>query len=84
MINRPSWNQAPSWAVWLALDEDGQWFWYSEKPMWNKSFWDAQGGSTAKVNVKNFNDEIEIDSNIARHAIYLRPGKLKEFINALK
>jgi hypothetical protein len=29
---KPNWNDAPEWARWLACDEDGNWFWYEEKP----------------------------------------------------
>jgi hypothetical protein len=29
---KPSWKKAPKWAKWLAMDSDGQWFWYEEKP----------------------------------------------------
>ena len=28
VINRPSWNDAPEWAQWLAQDGDGDWWWY--------------------------------------------------------
>ena len=28
LINRPSWDDAPEWAEWLAQDEDGDWWWY--------------------------------------------------------
>ena len=29
----PPWSEAPPWAKWRAQDEDGSWFWYSEKPI---------------------------------------------------
>lgn len=29
---KPSWDDAPSWAQWLAQDECGVWFWYELKP----------------------------------------------------
>lgn len=31
--NKPSWNEAPEWANWLAQDNDGQWVWYKTKPL---------------------------------------------------
>jgi len=30
---KPSWDDAPSWAQWLALDGDGEWYWYEVEPM---------------------------------------------------
>lgn len=30
--NKPSWDDAPDWANWLAQDSDGRWAWYKEQP----------------------------------------------------
>lgn len=30
---KPSWDDAPEWANWLAQNEDGTWFWFEEKPV---------------------------------------------------
>lgn len=32
MDNKPDWKDAPEWANWLAMDENGNWFWYQYKP----------------------------------------------------
>lgn len=29
---KPSWDDAPEWAQWLAMDDDGVWFWYEDRP----------------------------------------------------
>lgn len=26
------WQRAPNWAEWVAMDKDGQWFWYENEP----------------------------------------------------
>ena len=31
-MTKPDWNNAPKWANWLAMDEDGDWYWYEDKP----------------------------------------------------
>jgi hypothetical protein len=31
--NKPSWNEAPEWAEWLAQDSDGEWFWFIDRPV---------------------------------------------------
>lgn len=31
-MNKPTWENAPAWANWLAMDRDGYWFWYENEP----------------------------------------------------
>ena len=33
MDNKPNWKDAPEWAKFLAMDEDGEWHWYQYKPI---------------------------------------------------
>lgn len=40
---KPSWDDAPEWAKWLAVDPDGDWFWYENKPEWDTR-WDNMKG----------------------------------------
>lgn len=30
---KPSWQNAPEWANWLAMDEDSGWYWYEYVPL---------------------------------------------------
>lgn len=49
---KPSWNDAPEWANWLAMDEGGDWFWYEQKPYWNqirRSWVDSNSGRIASA-----------------------------------
>lgn len=41
-LNKPSWDDAPEWANWLAMDSDGAWYWYEKKPYIDESIWDMQ------------------------------------------
>jgi hypothetical protein len=34
---KPSWKDAPEWANYRAMDEDGEWFWYEKEPILNES-----------------------------------------------
>ncbi|XTQ92600.1 hypothetical protein ACQR5W_11815 [Xanthomonas sacchari] len=40
-MSKPSWDTAPEWANWLAMDEDGEWLWYELKPFksFENGFW---------------------------------------------
>lgn len=29
---KPDWKNAPSWALWLAQDKSGDWYWYASRP----------------------------------------------------
>lgn len=31
-MDKPNWNDAPSWAQYLAQNENGRWFWYDIRP----------------------------------------------------
>lgn len=31
-MNKPSWDDAPEWAMWLGIDADGCCMWFSMKP----------------------------------------------------
>ena len=37
-MDKPDWKDAPRWARWLALDDDGQWWWHSSKPFLDDDF----------------------------------------------
>lgn len=39
LINKPSWDDAPKWAEWLAQDADGQWNWFDEEPYMDLKEW---------------------------------------------
>jgi hypothetical protein len=36
---KPDWKDAPEWAKWLAMDYDGAWFWYADKPRLDPDGW---------------------------------------------
>ena len=40
--NKPSWDDAPEWANWLAQDEDGEWWFFSAKPKVQSVSFDEQ------------------------------------------
>jgi len=47
---KPSWDDAPYWANYLAMDEDGSWYWYSIEPVPNDlGQWMTYEGKAAKA-----------------------------------
>lgn len=47
MDKKPSWNDAPEWANWLARDFGGRWYWYADKPRLFDHYW-GHGGKSEK------------------------------------
>ena len=31
-MSKPSWDEAPEWAQFLAMDRDWEWYWYENEP----------------------------------------------------
>lgn len=44
------WTQAPPWARYAAMDANGDWFWYAEKPAARQHSW-----SSFSPNFESFN-----------------------------
>ena len=36
---KPDWKDAPKWARFLAMDEDGKWYWYENEPTMRWDYW---------------------------------------------
>lgn len=52
-IERPivDWSKMPAWANWVAMDENGEWFWYSEEPRLNQCLteWIPSGSDCGQI-----------------------------------
>ena len=46
---KPSWNDAPEWAEWLAQDEDGEWYWFGCEPYTKDCTWVMDDGRASKA-----------------------------------
>jgi hypothetical protein len=42
-MNKPDWKDAPHWANYLAMNEDGGWYWYKNGPVEDYGRWYAGG-----------------------------------------
>lgn len=47
---KPKWEDAPDWANWLAMDEDGTWCWHEEEPDMACGVW---GGGGRMLSIDN-------------------------------
>lgn len=45
--NKPSWDDAPEWANWMAMDANGEWCWYENKPIVDSGTvsWEPRSGN---------------------------------------
>lgn len=51
MSNKPSWDNAPEWANYLAKDFNGIWYWFQHKPEYDaaEGTWNSDCGETISV-----------------------------------
>lgn len=43
-MSKPDWKDAPEWANWLAMDSDGEWYWFQRRPHADLYAWIADDG----------------------------------------
>lgn len=45
IVSKPKWYDAPDWATYLAMDEDGTWHWFEHLPkaLWGKWWLQREG-----------------------------------------
>ncbi len=44
------WEKAPSWAKWIAQEQDGKWWWFSVRPTaFTSGNWVIEGVGTAEM-----------------------------------
>lgn len=43
-MNKPGWEDAPEWAQWLAMDQDGEWYWFEHRPHSENYTWQSNSG----------------------------------------
>ncbi len=43
---KPGWKDAPDWANYLAMDEDGEWYWFESEPNAHVYNWQSRKGRT--------------------------------------
>jgi hypothetical protein len=59
-MTKPDWKDAPDFARYLAMDRDGEWYWYEEKPtIENNELWDAIGAHQLARCPPNWRDTLE-------------------------
>ena len=42
---KPDWKDAPEWVRWVAMQPDGGWFWFADKPELRYGCWKANPNS---------------------------------------
>jgi len=58
---KPDWKDAPPWAQWLAMDADGEWYWYEKEPGKRISMFGSCGGliEHASIDAINWRETLE-------------------------
>lgn len=58
---KPSWENAPEWANWLAMDYDGTWWWYSNLPKFDNGEWLPGSGTKCEIAVLETDPETTLE-----------------------
>ena len=73
-MNKPDWSSAPEWAEYLAMDGDGEWWWYEVEPTLIGRIWsDNESQARNATNVKLNPFEQELAKAIALTTLEKRP-----------
>ena len=48
---KPSWDDAPEWANYMAMDECGEWWWYECEPIEMNGYWTSSNGNRMSTNL---------------------------------
>lgn len=73
---KPSWDDAPDWASWLAMDEDGIWHWYATEPEFEQAdgcWYEIESDEDCMQIASDTPDESGIDWDYAFDTLEERP-----------
>lgn len=56
---KPDWNDAPEWAQYLAMDENGAWWWYDDEPVLGVRSFNPNGCKVQEAFVANWESTLE-------------------------
>lgn len=40
---KPDWKDSPEWANWVAMDDDGEWYWHEKDPILDMGSFNSKG-----------------------------------------
>lgn len=60
-MSKPSWDDAPEWAQYLAMDSDNYWYWYELRPQMTPYCWhhEFRGRCECAVEPPDWEDSLE-------------------------
>jgi hypothetical protein len=56
---KPSWNDAPEWANYLAMDSGGSWLWFENKPLLRSGSWIKANINTDRLKFSGCVEDLE-------------------------
>lgn len=73
-MHKPDWSSAPEWAEWLAMDGNGQWFWYRIKPKYDRIGWYPEDAKYKHAGVNKYDDfQLELAKTLSKTTLEKRP-----------
>lgn len=59
MNNKPTWDDAPKWAKFLAMDANFNWWWFECEPYYQYGTWAADSGKCDRASKPIGKDSLE-------------------------
>lgn len=61
---KPNWDDAPEWAKFLCMDDDGSWWWFELKPVWengNNKWYEGDDGGKSSLAAEATGGELTLE-----------------------
>jgi len=60
----PDWNDAPEWANYVAMDDDGEWYWYENEPTFSFGTWHSYYGRNQPIETTYCEDTLHCEDSL--------------------
>ena len=70
------WSKAPEWANYIAMDKDGEWWWFASEPAIEDEYWCPMDNGECEVAFYGEHDDWKSSLQKKSDAFYQSPAEL--------
>lgn len=64
-MSKPDWSEAPEWANYMAMDDDGSWYWFEVMPQYDEEqncwFEDSINGQVKSAKISDMDGKNSLE-----------------------